>query len=82
MSKTNKKTYLVTKDEFNRKAFNLKIFVSYVCNYSTGMMAKVGDFIYVPITYYCDGEFVEFLVNNSAELIEYVEKNFIGRWAV
>lgn len=80
MYKTNKNTYLVSSAEFNSKAPKLCIFVSYVGKYSVTMVAKVADFIYIGINFYSEGEYVEFLVNNRDELIDYVESNFIGRW--
>lgn len=81
MNTTNKKTYLVSSAEFNSKAPKLPIFVSYVSKYAVSMVAKVVDFVYIGINFYSNGEYVEFLVDNRDELIEYVENNFIGRWA-
>lgn len=81
MNTTNKKIYLVSSAEFNSKAPKLSIFVSYVGKYSVAMVAKVADFIYIGINYYIEGEYVEFLVDNRDELVEYVENNFNGRWA-
>lgn len=81
MNTTNKKTYLVTKDEFNRKAVKLSIFVSYVSKYNVSMVAKVRDFVYIGLNFYIDGEYIEFLVGNRADFIDYVESNFKGRWA-
>lgn len=77
----NKKNYLVTKDEFNRKAIKLPIFISYVCKYHASMVAKVETFLYVGINFYIDGEYVEFLVDNDEAIIKWVEENFIGSWA-
>ena len=82
MNTTNKKTYLVSKDEFNRKAAELCIFASYVSKHNVAMVAKVSDYVYMGLNFYADGEYVEFLVDNRNDLIEYVESNFIGRWAV
>lgn len=77
----NKKSYLVTKDEFNRKVIKLPIFVSYVCKYHVSMVAKVATFLYVGINFYIDGEYIEFLVDNDEAIIKWVESNFKGRWA-
>lgn len=77
----NKKTYLVTKDEFNKKAIRLPIFVSCVCKYLVTMLGKVATFLYVAISYHTDGEYVEFLVDNDENIVKWVEENFEGSWA-
>lgn len=81
MNTTNKKTYLVPKDEFNRKVLKLPISVCYVSKYNVAMVAKVSDFVYIGLNFYIDGEYIEFLVENRADFIDYVESNFKGRWA-
>ncbi len=80
MNTTNKKIYLVEKDEFNEKVCALEIYVSYLGKSGVFMFCKVNIFKYMTAIKYFNSDFVEFEITDN-ESAKYVEENFKGRWA-
>lgn len=76
-----KKTYLLTKDEFNKKVCRINAFVVHIGHYATSMVIKIDIYTYVAANYYIGGDYVELYANNDKKMIEWCEENFEGRWA-
>lgn len=77
----NKKTYLVTKEEFNKKVCAIDTFVVRISDYTTSMVIKIDIYAYVPANYYIGGNYVELYANNDKKMIEWCEESFEGRWS-
>lgn len=77
---TNKKTYLVAKDEFNRKTAQVNMLVNFIGGSLISMLFNYRRCGYILCDYHVGCEYVV-LTSHNEEEANAIEAEFEGRWA-